>query len=43
MFFGIGLGAMLTAHWGKSYTLWAEITGATDDETLEAFEVGGCN
>ena len=43
MCFGTALGALLTAHWGKSYTLWAEFFGATDDEALEAFEMGGCN
>ena len=34
---------LLTAHWGKSYMLWAEVAGAADDEPLEASGVGGCN
>lgn len=43
MCLGTALGASLTAHSGKSYTLWAELVGATDDEVLESFGGGDCS
>ena len=33
--FGTMFNLLLTAHWGKSYTLWAELVDVTEVETLE--------